>query len=613
MSNVRRAYIYLACIASLEAVAWAVISLLRNLLASGSTTSLENTALQIATIVVGLPVFVVHWLWAQRLAGREREERGAVLRRLYLYGAMALFLGSAIPNAFDLFDGLLRLAFGLRPEGYRYPGLSQSAVFVHHLVAMAVLALLWAYHWRVAAADAREIPEEGRAATVRRWYVYGFSAAGLTMTALAVIHLSRWLMFRLGGGTVYTRQADLAREVARLAVGLPLWLVFWQWAQRLFAVPDEEERDSVLRKVYLYLAVLLSVLATVTTLTVLLADGLGRLLPVAGSESGGGDIREALAILLGGGLVWAYHAYVLRRDADLAGEPATAAWVRQWYHYLVAAIGLGALLGGLAGVLSLLVRALAGVSFVRGLPEEAAWFTALILIGLPVWILPWRRVQLAATAPGPGGDVESRSLVRKIYLYFYLFVATMTVLGSGVYVVFRLISLALGVAQRGNLLADLGQALAYSLLAVGIWLYHGACLRADGRRIRGLQSERLSRLRVVLLEVADEPLSRDLLERLRRELPGLNFEVLEATAVGTPPALAEADLIVGPWSVLVANDEVARAIAASPAAKVLLLTPRQGWHWAGAGKLKAQDSLRQAVRTVKRFAAEKEIRERPLG
>ena len=542
------------------------------------------------------------------MARRDREERGAALRRLYLYGAMALFLGSTIPNAFDLLDGLLRLAFGLRPESYRYPGLSQVGFVVQHLVAMAVLALLWAYHWRVAVTEAREVPEEGRAATVRRWYVYGFGAAGLAMTTLAVVYLSRWLMFQLGGGPAISRQAGLVREVARLAVGLPLWLVFWQWAQRLFAAPDEEERGSVLRKVYLYLAVFLSVLATVTTLTVLLADGLGRLLRVTGSESGGGDIREALAILLGGGLVWAYHAYVLRRDAAQAGEPATAAWVRQLYHYLVAAIGLGALLAGLAGVLSLLVRALAGVSFVRGLPEEAAWFTALILIGLPVWLLPWRRMQLAATASGPAGDVESRSLVRKIYLYFYLFVATMTVLGSGVYVVFRLISLALGVAQRGNLLADVGQALAYSLLAVGIWLYHGACLRADGRRIKGLQAERLSRLRVVLLEAADEPLARDLVDRLRRELPSLPFEVLETTAAGTPSTLAQADLIVGPWSVLVAGDEVARAMAASPAAKVLLLSHKEGWHWAGAGKLKAGDSLRQAVRAVKRFAGEEEGR-----
>ncbi len=618
MSNVRRAYIYLACIASLEAAAWAVISLLRNLLAPGKYTALEDTALQIAIIAVGLPVFLVHWLWAQRLARRDPEERGAILRRLYLYGAMATFLGPLLTSAFDLLDGLLRLAFGLRPESYRTLGLSQATLIVHHLVAMAVMGLLWAYQWRVAAADAGEIPEEGRAATVRRLYVYGFSAAGLAMTALSLVYLSRWLMFQLGSEPVISRQATLIREVGRLAVGLPLWVIFWRWAQRLFAAPDEEERASVLRKLYLYLAVFLSVLATVTTLTVVLADGLGRVLRVAGSGSGGGDIREALSILLGAGLVWAYHAYVLRRDAALAGEPTTpaegargpaaAAWVRQLYHYLVAAIGLGALLGGLAGGLTLLVRTLAGVSVVRGVPEEAAWFIALIIAGLPVWILPWRTLQLAATAPGPTGDLESRSLVRKIYLYFYLFLATMTVLGSGVYVVFRLVGLALGAGKPGNLLADVGQALAYSVLAVGIWLYHGSSLRADGRRTKGLQAERLSSLRVALLETGDESLGRALLDKLRRELPGLNVQTLDASAADAPTDLAQASLIVGPWSVALTGDELARAIAASPAPKVILLTQREGWHWAGAGKVKTQTSLRQAVRAIKQVAADAEIK-----
>ena len=625
MSNVRRAYIYLACIASLESVAWAIISLLRNLLTPGKYTSLESTALQIAVIVVGLPIFLVHWLWAQRLAGREAEERGAVLRRLYLYGAMATFLGPFIANAFDLLAGLMRLAFGLELDAYRYLGLPQADLVVHHLVAMTVLALLWAYHWRVAAADRKEIPEQGGAATVRRLYVYGFSAAGLAMTTLAVVYLSRWLMFQIGGEEIITRQVGLTREVARLAVGLPLWLIFWHWAQRLFAGPDEEERASVLRKVYLYLAVFLGVMATVTTLTIVLADGLGRILGV--SRPGNGDIREALSILLGAGLVWAYHAYVLRRDAALAGELATPAWIRQLYHYLVAAIGLGAFLVGLGGDISLLIRALSGVHFVRGVPEEAAWFTAVIIAGLPVWILPWRQVQVAATAPGPAGDEESSSVIRKVYLYFYLLVATLTVLGSGVYIVFRLVSLILGVRQSGNLLADLAQAIAFSLIAVGVWLYHGSVLRADGRRAKEAQAQRLSTLRVAVMDAGDGSLGRVLLDELQRELPGVNWQPLGLTAeasatLGTnvasadiPAVLAASDLIVGPWTLAVAgtangavSTEIAHAVVASPAHKVLIPTPTEGWNWVGLGDLKTRDAVRHAVRVVKQVAAGEEVK-----
>jgi hypothetical protein len=585
VSNIRRGYIYLACIASLEAVAWATVALLRGLLVPDTFRSVEDTAWPIAVIVVGLPIFLAHWLWAQRLASGNVKERGAVVRRLYLYGAMATFLGPFVANTVDLLDDLLRLAFGPRSGDFG------AALIVHPLVAMGVMAVLWAYHWWVATADAREVPEREGASPVRRLYLYGFSAAGLTMTALAAIGLARWLMFQVGGGGIAAHQAGLTRDVARLVVGLPLWLTFWSRAQRLFAAPDDEERASAVRKLYLYLAVFAGVLATATTLTLVLADLLERVLagPRPGGLGSSGDIREALSVLLGAGVVWAYHAAVLRRDAALAREPAGQAWIRQLYGYLVAAIGLGAFLAGLAGEISVLIRALSGVQVIRGVPEEVARFTALILVGLPLWMLPWRRLQLAATAPGPTGDEESQSVIRKLYLYFYLLLATLTVLGSGVYIVFRLVSLALGERPPGNLLADLGQAIAYSLIAVGVWLYHGALLRADGRRAREAETRRWTSLRVAVLDAGDGRLGRALLDELRHELPGLDLRPLGLTAeaaavLGTAVAagdvaavVAQSDLIVGPWTVVApggvggaVSADLAQAVSASPAHKLLI-------------------------------------------
>jgi len=114
----------------------------------------------------------------------------------------------------------------------------------------------------------------------------------------------------------------------------------------------------------------------------------------------------------------AYHAYVLRRDAALARASDSG------LDTAVVSLPGGrhrprCLPGWLGGDISLLIRALSGVHFVRGVPEEAAWFTAVIIAGLPVWILPWRQVQVAAT-PRSGGDEESSSVIRKVYLYFYL-------------------------------------------------------------------------------------------------------------------------------------------------------------------------------------------------
>jgi hypothetical protein len=628
MGNVRRGYVYLVSIISLQSVAWAVISLLRDLLASGMYTSVGSTALQIALIVIGLPIYLVHWLWAQRLAGKHPEERESVLRRLYLYGVMGVAVATLGANAFDLLDTLMRLVFGSL-GGYR--NLSPTDLIIHHVVAMAVMALIWLYHRRVLAADTQAAPETGGGATVRRLYLYGFSSAGLTMTTLAVITLLGWLMAQFGGSGITGSQAGTTSEIARLAVGLPLWLIFWTRAQQLFAGPNEEERASVVRKVYLYLAVFIAALAVVTTATFVLADGLRRLMGIS-SPGGDGDIREALAIIIPMALVWAYHTYVLRHDAERAAEEAGQAWVRQLYSYLLANIGLGALLIGLAAMISVLIRYLSGARFVTGVPDEVAWFAALLMAGLPVWILPWRHAQVAAAAPGAAGDEERRSPVRKIYVYFYLFVATMVMLSSGVYIVTALIGLALGERASGNLLADLAQAIGFSLIAVGVWLYHGSILRADGRQARQAQAEHLASLRVAVMDPDDGSLGRALHDELERALPGIDLHPIGLTpeasevlgtsmdAADIPVVLAESSVIIGPWVISVAgaagsaiDAEVARAVNDSPARKLLIPIQRDGWEWVGVDSMDTKDIIQQAVQAMKQISAGEEVRQGRLS
>ena len=80
------------------------------------------------------------------------------------------------------------------------------------------------------------------------------------MVILAIIHLLRWVMMQFGGIQLYSNSIDitLGNELTRTIIGLPLWLIFWRWAQRLFDGPREEERASTLRKFYLYGAIFFS-------------------------------------------------------------------------------------------------------------------------------------------------------------------------------------------------------------------------------------------------------------------------------------------------------------------------------------------------------------------
>jgi len=617
MSNVRRWYLYIVSAISLQAVAWAIIALLRNLFIFGIDPL--AVAFQIAVILIGLPVFLAHWLWGQRLVRKNVEECGASLRRLYLYGSMAGFLGPFTSNAFDFIRRLLGGVNEIQSRDYRL--LSVGDAIVYHLIALIVLAVLWFYHQRVAKEDSSVAPETGGSATVRRLYVLGFSAAGLTLTTLALIHLIRWLMLRLGDSTILGRGLNvvLIDEITRLIIGAVLWVVFWRWAQGLFDGPSKEERNSALRKFYLYGAVFTGAMGTVANAAGILAGIFRRLVALPPS----GDIRQPLPIVMGMGVLWAYHALVLRDDANLAEEAPRQAGVHRLYVYLIAAVGLSALLVGLSGDISVILRAL-DTSFGEGLREELAWFSAAIIAGLPVWIVPWRQAQAEAVANTSVGADARRSVVRKIYLYFFLFIATMTVLSSAVYIVYRVLSMILG--EEPPTLSELGHAISFSLIAAAVWVYHGSCIRSDGQIAKRVQTDRLEALRVVVMDVGEGLFGSAVVDHLKREFPEISLEPIllapKATGRGDTDSvkktiltqIAKAGLIVGPWEIAVADGavstKVAQAVASSPARKLLVPSRSGGWDWAGVDRWDPEAIVVQTVRAVKQVLAGEEVKAR---
>jgi hypothetical protein len=490
MTTIRRIYAYLLALAGLGMFLVAAANLAQLLLdlvlqAPLARTDLyvrDTVALNVAGAIVGLPVWLVHWLWINRTARSDPQERASTLRRLYVYTVLAVamfFIAVSTSETLTTgFDALL---------GGRVPAPSLDAV-IRHLPFTLIALGAWFAHWRIAAADRASVGENGGSATLRRWYIYGAALVGLLVLLVNAQSLVEAIWRSLVQPSAFVGIL-LARPAAASLVGLSVWLAHWiVLPARLPEVARRDDDGGVLRSVYLFLALAVAVVATLLGASQLLYYAVGRLLGVVDPGGVGGNILQAAAgpasYVLVYGAAWAYQRQALSRQFAAVSEGPRQAGVRQLYSYLVALVALSVLATGVAELLWTLVDVLTGTAGALNgetWREQVALSATLAIVGLPAWLLHWR--------PSPAQADERRALARRLYVYLSLIVAMLTAVGSVAAVVFELIRLALGGSFGADVATDLGHALAVASIAALVFVYHWRILRADAQFAKPEKSE----------------------------------------------------------------------------------------------------------------------------
>ncbi|MFN3975269.1 MAG: DUF5671 domain-containing protein [Dehalococcoidia bacterium] len=426
MSNTRRLYFYGVAFIALIVGTSGTASLLGILMRIATGTPLvepgralqEQVSTALAMLVVGWPLWAIHWLRVQRYTQRWPQEREAVVRKLYLYAVLGVGAGAVFLNTFTLLAKFLG-------------GLIDG---IPHLAWVAVWGALWAYHWTVEGREGQ--PSEG-GRTLRRWYVYLTSAYSLGA-------LGGGVGFILGSLLSWWYDALLAMPYLYRA--LPLWSAGMQSAVALalaggvwwafhWLVVARGDSGSILRQVYLYLFTFLGgAITTVATTALLLHTVLAWALgaPTVPTVQHFRLVPQALPALLVGVGILAYHWGVVQGEA--AGLVGRLGGARRAFGYIMAALGLGTLVGGLAILLGMVLglgvpgeRApLVGRPPWRGLLAAAL---TLLAVGGPMWAWNWWRMQ--GRALQEGGE-ERTALARRIFLYGVLAVLALLTLGSAV-------------------------------------------------------------------------------------------------------------------------------------------------------------------------------------
>lgn len=519
MRTIRRLYFYAVALISLEIVLWGLVGLARSILSSLNVfqAGAFQLAQALALVLVGVPVFGFHWLMAQHFARREMDERASGIRAAFLYGVL---LGTLIPVVQNILALVNRpVLVGMQLSSSRaFVGGQQ--VWTDNVIAIVMNLLVAAYFFTILRADWKEVEPSESFANLRRIYRWIWVLYGLGLTVSGLDQILRFLL-SIDMGLV---SADIQRYWAVngmvvTLVGAPVWAYAWMTLQK--ALAEQAERESLLRLGLLYLLSLTGVIVTLSTGGVIV-DGLLRLAfgLVDSFQSFLQAIDDPLAICLPFLGIWLYYGHWLNRAMSEVTDTPRRSGMRRVYSYILSALGLTVTFLGLVMLLSFVVdMAFGHPIWGDSIFGQLTAALALLIVGLPLWLLTWRPMQAEALTRGDAGDHARRSITRKIYLYLALFAGVIGGMITAV-ILLNTILRALFGGETYSLVQDVLNSLEVLFLFVGLGVYHGLMLGKDGKLAASALSEKHATFPVLIFDPGDG-FGPALLAAVQKATPGL--------------------------------------------------------------------------------------------
>jgi hypothetical protein len=501
MKSIRRLYFYLVAFISVEVIVWGLVGLLRSIVDRRISGGADALAQALALILVGVPIFLIHWLWAQRAAARDEEEKSASIRAIFLYG---ILLATLIPVAQNLLSFIDRSLVGVTGLGVERAFRSfREQTIADNLIAIFMNGIVAAYFWTVLRGDWQTLTDKENFSDVRRLYRYIWMLYGLLMTIFGTQQILRFFFYAPTSVLGAAGREVVVNGLALIVVGTPIWVYAWRLIQDSLADPGE--MGSNLRLGILYVLALGGVITVITAAWMVINTVLNFVM--GQGQTVGEMIREIgdpISIGVPLGIVWAYYKYWLDRHIAAVGDSVRQAGMKRLYNYILSFIGLVVTFIGVATLLNFLIDIVThgSLSLSTGMREVLTASIASLIVGIPLWIFMWRPMQAEAMAPGEMGDHARRSVLRKAYLYLALFASVIGGMATAVGLVYELIRVVLNVQVSDflNTVLNLGQL----LFLFGIVLvYHLNVLRADGASTADALAQKQGDYSVLIVDSGD--------------------------------------------------------------------------------------------------------------
>lgn len=429
--------------------------------------------------------------------------------------------------------------------------------------------------------------------TARRIYLYLLAGIGLAVLVAGISLLLSTLFQALGmgGGDVFSGEQAvrerLTRATAMSAVALPVWLIHWFVAERGVRPgrPGADvERGSAVRGLFFALVLgglLIAMLASAGSLVEYLVQALAGDAPQFREPAGD------LGLLITAAVAWGYHLRVRLRDWRIGPIAGAGAWLPRTYLYVATFAGLFLLLFGIADLLSLVSRLLAGT------PDSVfdsgpAWWSfplasalSRILVGGATWAGHWWYARRLWADASERGAIERPARLRFAYHVAVLVVAAAAAIGFLGQGLSGVLDAAFGTLDDDDrVMVELAAMILSAAMFAIAWWVHAAWLRAAATEPGGPGGSTAERL--VAYPTA---------------IVGLAFG-----AVGAGRLLGQLlDALFGGGRVIAGGD-VTLAVVADFVPYALLGIGTWIWQWSQVSRAHRADPIAEGASTVRRAA-----------
>lgn len=270
----------------------------------------------LSLLIVGTPLWVYAWRTVQ-VSLVDQVESQAGLRRMVIFVLSLVGTGGVLVPAGMVIDVILTGILGAPRTLAGY--ITEIGTPLSNLIPFAGV---WSYYGLTRRRELSALTDENRRAAAKRLYQTILSSVGLATTFIGlnallfyVVDIFLSTVQPLGG-----LRERLAMALSTLVVGLPLWLLSWRPMVREAAQQGEagdHARRSLVRKIYLYLALFTGVIGVMGSAGALIFQLLSKLLGDP-PDSFQRAVWTFLGTFLLFSLLLAYHWATLRMDGRQA-------------------------------------------------------------------------------------------------------------------------------------------------------------------------------------------------------------------------------------------------------------------------------------------------------